>query len=174
MEATPYGDFDAPMQLMGPLISERQRERVLGYIELGKAEGARLVTGGGVPKHLNKNGFFVEPTLFADVTNDMRIAREEIFGPVIVMIPYEDEADAIRIANDSPYGLSGSVASASMERAVYVARRIRAGTFSINGGVYFGGDAPFGGYKQSGVGREMGVAGFEEYLELKTVALPAA
>jgi aldehyde dehydrogenase (NAD+) len=160
------------MQIMGPLISEQQRARVLNYIEIGKAEGARLVTGGGIPAHTDKGGFFVEPTLFADVNNDMRIAREEIFGPVLVLIPYEDEEDAIRIANDSPYGLSGAVNSASPERAMKVARRIRAGTFSINGGVYYGGDVPFGGYKQSGIGREMGAAGFEEYLEMKTVAMP--
>ena len=171
-ESVQYGDLDSPMQVMGPLISEKQRERVLGYIEIGKAEGARLVTGGGVPAHTDKGGFFVEPTVFADVTNDMRIAREEIFGPVLVLIPYEDDEDAIRIANDSPYGLSGAVNSASPERALKVARRIRSGTFSINGGLYYGGDAPFGGYKQSGIGREMGVAGFEEYLETKTVAMP--
>jgi aldehyde dehydrogenase (NAD+) len=172
LESVQYGDAEAPTQVMGPLISEKQRERVLNYIEIGKAEGARLVTGGGIPAHTDKSGFFVEPTLFADVTNDMRIAREEIFGPVLVLIPYEDEEDAIRIANDSPYGLSGAVNSASPERAMKVARRIRSGTFSINGGVYYGGDAPFGGYKQSGIGREMGAAGFEEYLEMKTVAMP--
>lgn len=174
LESVQYGDPEAPMQIMGPLISEKQRDRVLDYIEIGKAEGARLVTGGGIPESTDKGGFFVEPTLFADVSNDMRIAREEIFGPVLVLIPYEDEEDAIRIANDSPYGLSGAVNSASHERALGVARRIRAGTFSVNGGAYYGGDAPFGGYKQSGIGREMGIAGFEEYLELKTVAFPEA
>lgn len=163
-----YGDPDAPGQVMGPLISERQRQRVLDYIEIGKKEGARLVTGGGVPARL-KEGFFVEPTLFADVTNDMRIAREEIFGPVLVVIPFDNDEDAIRIANDSPYGLSGAVNSGSLERATHIAHKIRTGTFSVNGGVWLGADSPFGGYKQSGVGREMGLAGFEEYLETKTV-----
>ena len=172
LEAVEYGDFDAPRQIMGPLISERQRQRVLSYIEIGKAEGARLATGGGVPTHLNEKGFFVEPTLFVDVTNQMRIAREEIFGPVLVMIPYEDDADAVRIANDSPYGLSGSVTSGSLDRALGIARRIRSGTFAVNGGSYYAGDAPFGGYKQSGIGREMGLEGFEEYLETKTVGVP--
>ena len=102
----------------------------------------------------------------------MRIAREEIFGPVLVVIPYDDDEDAIRIANDSVYGLSGSVVSGNTERALNIARRVRTGTFSVNGGMWYGGDSPFGGYKQSGIGREMGKAGFEEYLELKTVALP--
>jgi aldehyde dehydrogenase (NAD+) len=172
LENLPYGDIDAPMQIMGPLISERQRQRVLDYIAIGKQEGARLVLGGEIPSHLDPKGFFVEPTLFADVTNDMRIAREEIFGPVLVIIPFDSDEDAVRIANDSPYGLSGSVVSASLERAVAVARRIRTGTLAINGGSFFAGDVPFGGYKQSGVGREMGLAGFEEYLEMKSVGLP--
>ena len=171
LERVEYGDPDAPQQIMGPLISERQRQRVLNYIEIGKREGARLVTGGRIPLQ-HERGFFVEPTLFAEVTNDMRIAREEIFGPVLVLIPFEDDEDAVRIANDSPYGLSGGVSSASPERALAIARKVRTGTFSINGGVYYGGDSPFGGFKQSGVGREMGVAGFEEYLETKTVAFP--
>jgi aldehyde dehydrogenase (NAD+) len=157
---------------MGPLISERQRDRVLGYVEAGKREGARLVCGGARPKHLAR-GYWVEPTLFADVRNSMTIAREEVFGPVLVVIPYEDEDDAARIANDSMYGLSGGVTSASEERALRFARRLRTGTIGVNGGLWFGPDAPFGGYKQSGVGREMGIEGFEEYLETKTVALPA-
>jgi aldehyde dehydrogenase (NAD+) len=146
---------------------------VLGYIEKGKAEGARLLVGGGRPKHLPK-GYFVEPTLFVDVDPRSAIAQEEIFGPVLAVIPYEDEADAIRIANDSKYGLSGAVSSASLERAVRVAKRIRTGTLSVNGGMWFGPDTPFGGYKQSGLGREHGVEGFEEYLQTKTLGLPAA
>ena len=170
-EAFEYGDPNSPMQIMGPLISERQRQRVLNYIEIGKQEGATLVTGGEIPPQHPK-GFFVQPTLFADVTNDMRIAQEEIFGPVLVVIAFEDDEDAIRIANDSVYGLSGAVSAQSMERALKVARGVRTGTFGINGGIWFGGDSPFGGFKQSGIGREMGVAGFEEYLELKTVAMP--
>lgn len=166
------GDQRAPQQIMGPLVSERQRRRVLDYIEIGKNEGARLVCGGGRPAHLDK-GWWVEPTLFADVDNGMRIAREEIFGPVLVAIPYADDDDAVRIANDSIYGLSGSVYSADPQRALAIARRIRSGTLNVNGANFFAPDAPFGGYKQSGIGREMGVQGFEEYLQTKTVALPA-
>jgi aldehyde dehydrogenase (NAD+) len=171
MSSIEYGDPNAPTQIMGPLISERQRQRVMSYIEIGKQEGARLVLGGKIPAKHDK-GFWFEPTLFADVTNDMRIAQEEIFGPVLVVIGYEDDDDAIRIANDSVYGLSGGVASKNMDRALNVARKVRTGTFSINGGMWYGGDSPFGGYKQSGIGREMGLAGFEEYLEIKTVAMP--
>ncbi|MCR9104869.1 MAG: aldehyde dehydrogenase family protein [Gammaproteobacteria bacterium] len=165
-----YGDPSADGQIMGPLINARQRERVLGYIEKGKAEGARLLMGGATPKSLDK-GYWVEPTVFTDVTNDMTIAREEIFGPVLAIIPYDDEEEAIRIANDSEYGLSGGVWSADLDRALAVARRIRTGTMAVNGGVYYGADAPFGGYKQSGLGREMGPEGFEEYLETKTIAI---
>ena len=170
--AVPYGDPTDPANLMGPLINERQRDRVLGYIETGKAEGARLVVGGGRPEHLER-GWFVEPTLFVDVDPDSTIAQEEIFGPVLAVIRYEDDDDAVRIANNSTYGLSGAVTSASTDRAMAVARRIRTGTISVNGGMWFGPDSPFGGYKQSGAGREHGVEGFEEYLETKTVGLPA-
>ncbi|HKY89832.1 MAG TPA: aldehyde dehydrogenase family protein [Nevskiaceae bacterium] len=166
------GDLFAEQQIMGPLISRRQQARVLEYIALGKKEGARLVCGGGVPAHLKK-GWFVEPTLFADVSNDMRIAQEEIFGPVLVAIPYTDDDDAVRIANDSIYGLSGAIVSKDPQRALKMARRIRTGTLNVNGANFFAPDAPFGGYKQSGIGREMGVQGFEEYLETKTVAVPA-
>ena len=157
---------------MGPLINATQRERVLGFIETGKSEGARLLAGGKRPEHLKK-GYFVEPTLFVDVDPDSTIAQEEIFGPVLSVIRYEDDADAVRIANNSHYGLSGSVASASLERAMGIARQIRAGTMSVNGGLYFGPDSPFGGYKDSGIGREHGLEGFAEYLETKTVGLPA-
>lgn len=172
-EKLAYGDPTNPAHLMGPVVSRRQRDRVLGYIEKGRREGARLLTGGGVPKHLPK-GFYVEPTLFADVDPDATIAQEEIFGPVLAVIPYEDDDDAVRIANHSIYGLSGAVTSASEERALAVARRIRTGTLSVNGAMWFDVDTPFGGYRQSGVGRENGVAGFEEYLETKVVALPGA
>jgi aldehyde dehydrogenase (NAD+) len=170
-EAVKYGDPTDIQNSMGPLINARQRERVLGYIAKGTAEGARLVTGGKRPAHLPR-GFYVEPTLFADVDNSMTIAQEEIFGPVLVAIPYEDDDDAARIANDSPYGLSGGIMSGSEERALALARRIRTGTLAVNGGLWFGPDAPFGGYKQSGVGREMGIEGFTEYLETKTIGLP--
>ncbi len=166
-----YGKPHDKGQFMGPLISKRQQQRVLEYIEKGKAEGARLVCGGGIPAHLPK-GFYVEPTVFADVTNDMTIAREEIFGPVLSIISYKDDDDAVRIANDSIYGLSGSIFSGDLERALRMARRIRTGTLNINGAAFFAADAPFGGYKQSGIGREMGVQGFEEYLQTKTVAIP--
>jgi aldehyde dehydrogenase (NAD+) len=165
-----YGNPAAEDQIMGPLINKRQQERVLGYIERGKQEGARLLLGGGRPAHLPQ-GYYVEPTVFVDVTNDMTIAQEEIFGPVLAVIAYENEEDAIRIANDSVYGLSGAVWSADEARALRVARRIRTGTINVNGGNFYAADAPFGGYKQSGLGREMGPEGFEEYLETKTIAI---
>jgi aldehyde dehydrogenase (NAD+) len=167
-----YGDPTDPSNLQGPQISKRQQERVLGYIEKGKQQGARVVVGGGRPAHLDK-GFYVEPTLFADVTNDMVIAQEEIFGPVLVMIPFEDDDDAVRIANDSVYGLSGVISSGDLERGKAVARRIRTGTLGINGGLWYGADAPFGGYKGSGIGRQCGIEGLEMFTETKTVAWPA-
>lgn len=165
-----YGDPASESQIMGPLVNARQRERVLSYIERGKAEGARLLLGGDRPPHLPK-GYYVQPTVFVDVTNDMTIAREEIFGPVLVVIAYDDEDEAVRIANDSDYGLSAAVWSGDEARAMAVARRIRSGTVNVNGGNFYGADAPFGGYKQSGLGREMGREGFEEYLETKTIAV---
>jgi aldehyde dehydrogenase (NAD+) len=171
MAAVTYGDPWDPGNFQGPLISATQRQRVLGYIEKGKADGARLVRGGGVPEHL-PTGYYVEPTLFADVDPKSTIAQEEIFGPVLVVCAFEDDDDAVRIANDSIYGLSGAVTSASEERALAVARRIRAGTLMVNGGMYNSPDVPFGGYRQSGLGRENGVEGFEEYLEVKAMGLP--
>jgi aldehyde dehydrogenase (NAD+) len=167
-----YGDPSDPGVLQGPQVSKRQQERVLGYIEKGRAEGARLVVGGGRPAHLPR-GYYVEPTLFVDVEPDHTIAQEEIFGPVLAVIPYDGGDDeAVRIANHSIYGLSGAVTSADEERALAVARRMRTGTLSVNGGMWFSVDTPFGGYKQSGVGRENGQLGFEEYLETKVIALP--
>jgi aldehyde dehydrogenase (NAD+) len=166
----PYGDPTDPGMLQGPQVSAKQRDRVLDYIDIGKQEGARVVVGGGRPAHLEQ-GFYVEPTLFADVDNSMRIAREEIFGPVLVVIPFEDDDDAVRIANDNEYGLGGYVTSGDVDRALAVGRRIRAGTIGINGGVSYGADAPFGGYKASGVGRQNGTEGFEQYLETKTVGI---
>jgi aldehyde dehydrogenase (NAD+) len=171
-EGLAYGDPNDPANLMGPVINRRQYERVLGYIDSGVTEGAKLLVGGRSATQFER-GFFIEPTLFADVDPTMKIAREEIFGPVLSVIPYDDDDDAVRIANDSSYGLSGAVSSGSLERALAVARRIRTGTLSVNGGLWFSPDAPFGGYKQSGIGREMGLEGFEEYLETKTVAVPA-
>ncbi len=168
-----WGDFDDRENFMGSLISERQRQRVMGYIEAGKAEGARLIAGGGIPAD-KPGGFFVEPTCFVDVDNKMKIAQEEIFGPVLVVIPFEDDEDAIRIANDSVYGLSGAVVTGDFDRGMKIAKRIRAGTYSVNGGVWCHPDVPFGGYKQSGIGREWGEAGFEEYLQIKTIGMPAS
>ena len=167
-----YGDPTDAANLQGPQISAKQRERVLGYIDKGVEEGARLVLGGGRPAHLPK-GWYVEPTMFADVTNEMTIAREEIFGPVQLVIPFDDDADAVRIANDNVYGLSGMVFSGSEERALAVAKQIRAGTVGVNGGVFYGADAPFGGYKASGYGRQGGLEGFNQYLETKTISGPA-
>jgi aldehyde dehydrogenase (NAD+) len=167
----PYGDPQRPDVLMGPLVSAKQRDRVQGYIDKGIKEGATLVMGGGRPAHLAK-GWYVEPTLFTDVDNSMTIAQEEIFGPVLAVIPFEDDADAVRIANDSVYGLAGGVYSASLEHALAVARRVRTGSMSVNGGAPYGADLPFGGYKHSGVGRQNGTAGFDQYLEIKSLAWP--
>src|SRR4029077_8647427 len=138
----------------GPVISAKQRTRITGYVEKGIAEGANLLVGGpDAPAGFDK-GFYVTPTLFTDVDNSMTIAREEIFGPVLVVIPYDDDEDAIRIANDSAYGLAGYVLSESFDRSVAVARRLRAGSIGLNGGAPYGADLPFGGYKASGVGRQ--------------------
>jgi aldehyde dehydrogenase (NAD+) len=168
------GDPQNPGTLCGPLISAKQRERVRGYIQKGIDEGAKLLVGGiDSPAGLDK-GFWVKPTLFVDVDNAMTIAQEEIFGPVLAVIPYDDEAHAIRIANDSIYGLAGNVMSGSLERALAVARRLRAGFIGLNGTAAYGADAPFGGYKASGVGRQNGTAGFDQYTEIKSVAYPAA
>ena len=166
-----YGDPTDASNLMGPLVSKRQQERVLGYIEQGRKEGARVVTGGRVPGHL-PTGFFVEPTVFADVDPSSTIAQEEIFGPVLAVIAYQDDDDAVRIANDSTYGLSGAISSGDLDRAKSVARRIRTGTLGINGGIWYGADAPFGGYKQSGIGRQCGIEGLEIFTETKTVGWP--
>lgn len=165
----PGDPFDKTTRL-GAVVSKKQQESVLQYIGTANNEGATLVAGGKAAT-VNGKGFFVEATIFDDVAPTMTIAREEIFGPVLAVIAYEDEEDAIRIANDSDFGLSGGVWSASEERALAVARRIRTGTVNVNGGNFYAADAPFGGYKQSGIGREMGPEGFEEYLETKTIAI---
>ncbi len=172
MGKLPAGDPTDPGTICGPLISARQRERVEGYLRLAADEGATAVLGGGRPDGFER-GYFVEPTLLVGLGNDARVAREEIFGPVLVVIPHDGDDDAVALANDSPYGLSGSVWSGDRERAVAAANRIRTGTVGINGGLWFSPDVPFGGYKQSGIGRESGVAGFEEYLETKALAEPA-
>jgi aldehyde dehydrogenase (NAD+) len=167
-EAIQVGDPAAQATNMGPLSSKAQFDKVQALIQRGIAENARLIVGGpGRPEGVTR-GYFVKPTIFSEVRNDMTIAREEIFGPVLCIIPYEDEEDAVRIANDTPYGLSGFVASSDVERARRVAKRIRSGNVHINGArVDFAGC--FGGYKQSGNGREWGEAGLEEFLELKAV-----
>ncbi|WIM86030.1 aldehyde dehydrogenase family protein [Candidatus Mycobacterium wuenschmannii] len=164
-----HGDPADPKTYMGPLINERQREKVDGMVQRAVADGATLVTGG---TKLDP-GYFYAPTLLTNVDPDSEIAQQEIFGPVLAVIAFDDDDDAVRIANNSIYGLAGAVFSADQDRALAVARRIRAGSFSVNGGNYFSADAPFGGFKQSGVGREMGVAGLEEFLERKTIAVPA-
>jgi aldehyde dehydrogenase (NAD+) len=166
------GDPLDPGTVCGPLISERQRDRVERYIRLAREEGGTIVVGGGRPADQPK-GYFVEPTLVVGLTSQSPVVREEIFGPVLVVSPHDGDDDAVRMANDSPYGLSGSVWSGDRQRAMDVAARLRTGTIGINGGVWYSPDVPFGGYKQSGIGREMGVAGFEEYLETKSVAEPA-
>lgn len=163
------GDPADPATICGPVISARQRDRVQSYLDLAVAEGGRFACGGGRPADRDR-GFFIEPTVIAGLTNQSRVAREEIFGPVLTVLAHDGDDDAVRIANDSPYGLSGTVFGADPQRAQAVAARLRVGTVNVNGGVWYSADMPFGGYKQSGVGREMGVAGFEEYLELKAVA----
>ena len=171
-ENVAYGDPTNIANSQGPQINARQRDRILALIEKGKEEGARCLVGGGPATQFEK-GYFVQPTLFVDVDPDSTLAQEEIFGPVLSVIPFEDDDDAVRIANHSRYGLSGAVWSGSLDRAMGIARRIRTGTVSVNGGLWFGPDSPFGGYKESGVGREHGVEGFTEYLQTKTIGYPA-
>ncbi|MEX2108651.1 MAG: aldehyde dehydrogenase family protein [Solirubrobacterales bacterium] len=166
---TPGDPFEESTRL-GPLVSEVQRERVRGYIEKGEAEGAKLVTGGAAPPEGLERGYFVRPTVFSDVTSEMTIAQEEIFGPVLSIQPYEDTDDAVRIANDTDYGLAGGVWSGDQDRAIGIARRIRTGQIEINGGAW-NPLAPFGGYKQSGHGRENGRYAIEELLQVKSLQL---
>jgi aldehyde dehydrogenase (NAD+) len=170
VQALPVGLPSDPATQVGPLISEKQRARVEGYIEKGIAEGARLVCGGGRPEGLD-SGYFVQPTVFADVDNKMTIAQEEIFGPVLSVIPYDTEEDAIRIANDSVYGLAGSVWTTNVPRGIEVASKVRTGTYGINWYAFDPG-SPFGGYKNSGIGRENGPEGVEHFCQLKSVLLP--
>jgi acyl-CoA reductase-like NAD-dependent aldehyde dehydrogenase len=172
MTGVPVGDPADPANMMGPLISDAQRDRVEGYVQRAVADGATVVTGGTRPEGV-PGGYFYEPTLITGVGPDATVAQEEVFGPVLVVLPYRDDDDAVAIANNSIFGLSATVFGVDEERATGLARRIRAGTVSVNGGMWYGADAPFGGYKQSGIGREMGVPGLEEYLELKTIARPA-
>ena len=173
-EGVHAADPQDPGTLCGPVINAKQRTRIRGYIDKGVEEGATLLVGGSAPPDGLDKGFYVSPTLFVDVDNSMTIAQEEIFGPVLSVIPYDDEADAIRIANDSPYGLAGNVMSGTVEHALAVAAKLRAGFIGINGTAGYGADTPFGGYKASGVGRQNGTAGFDQYTEIKSVAFPAS
>jgi acyl-CoA reductase-like NAD-dependent aldehyde dehydrogenase len=169
-QAIPMGDPLQEGNVLGPLVSEAQRERVRGYIQRGMDEGAKLVTGGVEPPDGLELGYYVRPTVFSEVTPEMTIAQEEIFGPVLSIIPYDDEDEAVEIANDTIYGLAGGVWSSDPERAKRVARRIRTGQVAINGAT-FNPMAPFGGFKQSGHGRELGRFGLEEFLEIKSLQL---
>jgi aldehyde dehydrogenase (NAD+) len=169
MSSIQPGDPDDAGTICGPLISARQRDRVQDYLDSATSEGGTFACGGGRPADRTR-GFYIEPTVIAGLGNDARVAREEVFGPVLTVIAHDGDDDAVRIANDSPYGLSGTVFGADPKRAAAVASRLRVGTVNVNGGVWYSADVPFGGYKQSGNGREMGLAGFEEYLETKVVA----
>jgi aldehyde dehydrogenase (NAD+) len=171
MTAMQPGDPMHPKTRHGPVINATQQQKILGYIDGARAT-SRLVTGGGVPRSPS-GGFYVEPTLFADVQPDDPIAREEVFGPVLTVMAHDGDDHAVRLANDSCYGLGGTVWGGDVERATAVARRLRTGTVAINGAVWLAPDTPVGGYRQSGLGREHGVAGFEEFLELKSIGIPA-
>jgi betaine-aldehyde dehydrogenase len=166
------GDPNEDASQIGPLVARRQQERVNGYIEIGKSEGARVVTGGETAAF--DKGWFVTPTLFADANNQMRIAREEIFGPVLTAIPYDTEAEAIAIANDSDYGLCGSVWTSDPEHAAQVGAQVRTGVVAVNSSMILDFNSPFGGFKQSGIGRELGPEGLEPFTELQSIILPAA
>jgi aldehyde dehydrogenase (NAD+) len=171
-QAVPVGDPVLPETLVGPVISAAQKDRVLSAVERARRNGAQLTTGGGpvenLPEHL-VGGHFVQPTVIVGVDNRSAIAQEEVFGPVLIVMPFDDDDEAVRVANDSAYGLAGAVVSRSMERGMNIARRIRTGSLGVNGGMFYGADAPFGGYKNSGVGRQCGIEGFQQYLETKTI-----
>jgi acyl-CoA reductase-like NAD-dependent aldehyde dehydrogenase len=174
MESMTVGDPTDPATQLGPLVAERQQTRVRGYIDEGRREGARLVVGGAdLPDGID-TGWYVRPTLFSNASNDMRIAREEIFGPVLTVIPYDTEDGAVRIANDSDYGLAGSVFTSDDDRGFGIATRVRSGTFGVNQGYIMDPAAPFGGVKQSGYGRELGREGLESYLVSQSVSRAAA
>jgi acyl-CoA reductase-like NAD-dependent aldehyde dehydrogenase len=172
MENFPVGDPWTPGTMQGPQISETQRQKVLGLIKSGVESGARLVTGGGVPESL-PTGYYVQPTLLADVDPDSQVAQEEIFGPVLTATPYDTDEEAVAIANNTIYGLSGEVSSADVDRALKVAKRMRTGNVTINGKSHFGIGSPFGGTKQSGLGYRNGEEGYKEYLDAKTIGMPA-
>jgi betaine-aldehyde dehydrogenase len=166
------GDALDPATNIGPVVSARQRDRIKGYLDAGKAAGAKAVVGGGLPKSLPK-GWFIEPTVFANVDNKMKIAQEEIFGPVLAVIPYGSEEEAVSIANDSQYGLCGSVWTPDIERGAKVAARVRTGCVAVNSGMIVDLKSPFGGFKKSGLGRELGPEGLAAYTEYQSIILPA-
>ncbi len=170
MSSLAAADPTDPGTICGPVISARQRDRIEGYLTTALDEGGSFACGGGRSSSFDA-GYFIDPTLVVGLDNSATVAREEIFGPVLTVIPYDGDDAAVAIANDSPFGLSGAIFSADEDRALAVAGRIRTGTLGINGGVWYSADVPFGGYKQSGIGREMGIAGFEEYLETKAIAI---
>ena len=170
--AMKVGDALDPATNIGPVVSARQRDRIKGYLDAGKAAGAKPVVGGGLPKALAK-GWFIEPTVFANVDNKMKIAQEEIFGPVLAVIPYGSEEEAVSIANDSQYGLCGSVWTPDIERGAKVAARVRTGCVAVNSGMIVDLKSPFGGFKKSGIGRELGPEGLAGYLEYQSIILPA-
>jgi acyl-CoA reductase-like NAD-dependent aldehyde dehydrogenase len=171
--AVPVGDPHDPATVVGPLVAARQRDRVEGYLALAIAAGARVVAGGIRPAHLAR-GWYVAPTILADVDNAMRVAREEIFGPVLCLIPCDGEDDAVRIANDSPYGLAGGVWTADPARGLRIARRLRTGSVAVNGSYPPFPLVPFGGFKESGLGRELGPEGLRSFLEPRSIGLPAS
>jgi acyl-CoA reductase-like NAD-dependent aldehyde dehydrogenase len=174
VQSMTVGDPADPNTQIGPLVAQRQQERVRGYIESGKEEGARLVVGGSDMPDGLETGWYVRPTVFSEATNDMRIAREEIFGPVLTVISYRDEDEALRIANDSEYGLAGSVFTADTDRGYGVASRVRSGTFGVNEGYIMDPAAPFGGVKNSGYGRELGTEGIDSYTVSQSISVAAA
>jgi aldehyde dehydrogenase (NAD+) len=175
-QAVPVGDPALPGTFVGPVVSAAQKQRVLDACDQARRDGADILIGGGsfegLPDYLS-GGHFVAPTVITGVDSRSAIAQQEIFGPVLVVLPFRDDDEAVRIANDSAYGLAGAVLSGSIERGMSVARRIRTGSIGVNGGMFYGADAPFGGYKNSGVGRQCGIEGFAQYLETKTVAFRA-
>jgi betaine-aldehyde dehydrogenase len=174
VSAMKVGDPMDPATEVGPVVAERQRTRIEGYLQSGREEGATVSLGGGRPSGADfAKGWYVEPTVFSDVDNKMRIAQEEIFGPVLVVIPYDGDDNAVEIANDSNYGLCGSVWTGDNDRGLGVARRVRTGTYMLNAPVPIDFSTPFGGFKESGVGREFGPEGLESFLEMKSIALPA-
>ncbi|MBX7430583.1 aldehyde dehydrogenase family protein [Mycobacterium sp. Y57] len=172
-QAVPVGDPADPGTFVGPVISAAQQRRVLDAIAGARHDGAEITAGGGpvenLPDHL-RGGHFIAPTVVIGVDNRAAIAQQEVFGPVLVLLPFDDDDEAVAIANDSPFGLAGAVMSRSAERGMDIARRVRTGSFGVNGGMFYGADAPFGGYKSSGVGRQCGLEGFAQYLETKTIA----